>query len=401
MMERVLERIVATTDVHSQLGKVTPLLAGLHRARRAALVVDCGDFFEGTGYYRLGQGRIEMEILVSLYDVLVPGNHGWRHHLQPGLREKTVCANVVDESSGEAPFRHLHPTVIRGQRVAVTAVIGTQAFAAIPVSERSGYRVVDPVKALTDVWEKHQHEVDAWVLLSHSGFDHDLRLAEACPLLDVIFAGHCHSERHGPEQVGSTVVVKGPELAAGYSTAAPGDGCWRASAAQFEPGDTLPASLEPIARQVEVLRDHLAVPLGPVDTSLRDRVLDRRAVLDQVARNLAVGTASAVVVLNESGLRQVHLGQMLTVDNLMAIEPFGNHIVHAQFEREIGLPSLLGQFEERSGPLIVEPRPGPARVAHILTTSYLAEALPLASPTTTVVELSQAVRHVLCSEVAP
>ena len=330
MTERILERIVATTDVHSQLGEVGPLLAGLHRARRDALVVDCGDFFEGTGYYRLGQGRIETEILISLYDVLAPGNHGWLHHLQPGLRELTVSANVVDVSSGEAAFRRLQPTIVGGRRVAVTAVIGEQAFAAIPVGERSGHRVIDPVSALTDVWKKHRHEVDAWVLLSHSGFEHDLRLAEACPFLDVIFAGHCHSERLGPERVGSTVVVKGPELAAGFSTAAPEEEGWRATSAWFEPVDTLPAPLESVGRQVELLRDQLATELGPLDPAWRDRALDRRAVLEQVARRLQACSTSAVVILNESALRQVHLGQLLTADDLLAIEPFGNRIVHAR-----------------------------------------------------------------------
>ncbi|MGI5187147.1 metallophosphoesterase [Promicromonospora sp. CA-289599] len=401
MTERILERIVATTDVHSQLGEVGPLLAGLHRTRRDALVVDCGDFFEGTGYYSLGQGRIETEILVSLFDVLAPGNHGWRHHLQPGLREMTVCANVIEESSDEALFRHLHRTIIGGRRVAVTAVIGEQAFAAIPVRERAGHYVIDPASALTDVWKKHRREVDAWVLLSHSGFDHDLRLAEACPFLDVIFAGHCHSERHGPERVGSTVVVKGAELASGFSTAAPAGRGWDACTARFEPTDTVPAALESFGRQIELLRDQLTTRIGPLDHRWRGRTLDRMAVLEQVASWLPRSAPSAVVILNESALRQVHLGQALTADNLLAIEPFGNRIVHARVEPEVGLSALLSEFAERAGPLVVEPDRALGQVSTVLTTDYLAETLPLEGPPTTVLELSQAVRHVLCSEVTP
>jgi 2',3'-cyclic-nucleotide 2'-phosphodiesterase (5'-nucleotidase family) len=397
--ERVLERIVATTDVHSQLGEIGPLLAGLHDARRDGLVVDCGDFFEGTGYYRLGQGRIEIEILASIYDVIAPGNHGWRHHLEPGLRELTVCANVIEASSGQALFRRVHRTVIGGRRVGVTAVIGEQAFGAIPVGERHGHRVIDPASALMNLWIEHGHEVDAWALLSHSGFEHDLPLAEACPFLDVIFAGHCHSERRGPERVGSTVVVKGPELGAGFSTATPEGGGWNAHAASFEPVNTLPTLLESVGRQVELLRDQLAMPLGPLDPSWRDQVLDRRALLEEVARHL--GAASGVVILNESALRQVWLGQALTVEDLQAIEPFGNRLVHAQVAPGIGLSDLLSEFEERSGLLVVEPRPAPFWVASVLTTNYLAETLPVASPPTTVLELSQAVRHVLCPEVTP
>jgi hypothetical protein len=363
--------------------------------------VDCGDFFEGTGYYRLGRGRIETEILASIYDVVVPGNHGWRHHLEPGLRELTVCANVVDVSTGEAPFRRLHQTTVGGRRVAVTAVIGEQAFAAIPVGERSGHRVIAPASALTGLWAEHCHEVDAWVLLSHSGFEHDLRLAEACPFLDVVFAGHCHSQRHGPGRVGSTVVVKGAELAAGFSTAAPTREGWHASTARFGPVDALPALLEPFGDRIALLRDQLVTPIGLLEPSWRDRALDRRAVLEQVAKRLQACATSSVVILNESALREPDLGKMLTADNLLAIEPFGNSIVQAQASPEIDLSDLLAGFEERAGPLVVHGRQVSAPVSSVVTTSYLAETLSFAGPPATVLDLSQAVRHVLCSEVVP
>lgn len=78
-----------------------PMLIGLHAARRSALVVDCGDFFEGSGYYRLAQGRLERDVLTALYDVIAPGNHGWAHHFEPALHELTVCANVFDNAGGE------------------------------------------------------------------------------------------------------------------------------------------------------------------------------------------------------------------------------------------------------------------------------------------------------------
>lgn len=117
-MNRQLRRIIATTDVHSAFASPAPMLAHLHAARAESLIVDCGDFFEGSGFYRLGQGQIEHEILTSLYDLLAPGNHGWRHHFEPELREMTVCANTTDDA-GLPLFDRVRIERIAGRRVAV------------------------------------------------------------------------------------------------------------------------------------------------------------------------------------------------------------------------------------------------------------------------------------------
>lgn len=195
---RSVRQIMATTDVHSALGAGDLLLGHLHQSRADNLLVDCGDFFEGTGYYRLGQGALEREILLGLYDVIAPGNHGWPHYFEPVLHRRTVCANTVDTASGNSLFRRLRIVEVAGRRTAVTGVIGLQAFDSIPVGQRSGHRATDPVQALRELMLAHHHEVDSWVLLSHSGFEEDLKLAEACPFLDAIFAGHCPQPAHGP-----------------------------------------------------------------------------------------------------------------------------------------------------------------------------------------------------------
>ena len=78
---RCPQRIVATTDVHSALDHAALFVSHLHALRGGALIADCGDFFEGTGYYVLGGGQAETALLTALYDVAAPGNHGYRHHL--------------------------------------------------------------------------------------------------------------------------------------------------------------------------------------------------------------------------------------------------------------------------------------------------------------------------------
>ncbi|MDH6136448.1 5'-nucleotidase/UDP-sugar diphosphatase [Kitasatospora sp. MAA4] len=393
---RTLERIVATTDVHSNLAQITGMLAQLHAERRRSLVVDCGDFFEGTGFYQLAGGSIERQILLSLYDVIAPGNHGWSHHFEPGLRKLTVCANAVDQATGRELFRPLHMAEIGGRQVAVTAVISPQAFGAIPLDQRAGHHVTNPVRALRELLLAHHHEVDAWILLSHSGFEEDLKLADACPFLDVVFAGHCHSEHYGPEPVGKTLVVKGTELGAGYALAEPVGADWTAHPCRFPHTATLPRDLKAIGEEIETISARLNAPLGQVAERWRHTVPDRRELLETVAVRLHSGLGAESVILNETALRPVQLGEVLHLAELLAIEPFGNQLVHADLPEAISgdLAGLLASLTDRAGPLVVTP-PLPPGIRSVLTTDYLAETFRAGRARQAGLQLGQAVRHVL------
>ncbi|MFI5761293.1 bifunctional metallophosphatase/5'-nucleotidase [Streptomyces sp. NPDC051563] len=374
---RPLRQIMATTDIHSTLGAGGPLLGHLHQARADSLLVDCGDFLEGTGYYRRGRGQLEQDILLALYDVVAPGNHGWPHYFEAGLRQRTVCANVVEDSTGHALFRRLHIVDIAGRRTAVTAVIGLQAFNSIPAGQRSAHRVTDPVQTLRELMLAHHHKVDSWVLLSHSGFEQDLQLAEACPFLDVVFAGHCHSEHTGPERVGSTLVLKGQELAVGYAVAERSPEGWVGRTASFPDtsGSVLPTELASVREQIASIDAQLAEPLGRLVAPYRNKPLDRHALLRELAGRLCSGLGSEAVVLNETAVRTTPLGAVLTVGDLLAIEPFDNSLVEAQVAPTFrnDPTALLTHLTERAGPLIAFPDPLPAGLTSVLTTDYLAD----------------------------
>jgi len=375
---RTLRRVIATTDVHSGLDRADSLLAHLHDARASSLVVDCGDFFEGTGYYRLGGGSVEREILLRLYDVLAPGNHGWQHHFEPGLRELTVCANAVDDVRGEPLFRPLHRAHVDGRRIAVTAVIGPQAFAAIPLAHRFGHRVTDPVAALRRLMLEHHHTVDDWILLSHTGFEDDLDLAQACPFLDVVFSGHCHSHHYAPQQVGTTLVVKGAELGLGYAVAERGDGSgWTARSCRFADEAAAPDELVSLTDEIRRLREQLTAPLGLVARRWRSTTApDTRELLTATADRLHRESGIAVI-LNETVLRPGALGRVLRLADILGVEPFGNRLVrtHLPDAAADDIPGLLSHLTHRAGPLVTAPDPLPAGTRIALTTDYLAETI--------------------------
>lgn len=395
---RVLERILATTDFHSAVEQSTSMLAHLHQARPTALIGDCGDFFEGSGYYRLAGGAIERAVLTGLYDVLAPGNHGWTHHFEPDLHPLTVCANAIDEASGRPLFNRVRVFRIGGRRVAVTAVIGPDAFRDIPAQQRHGQRVTDPVRALREVLLAHHHEADAWMLLSHSGFENDLALAAECPFLDIIFAGHCHSDHYAPEPVGDTLVVKGQELGAGYALAEPVGAGWAAHTCTFPTSSpVLPEELAPVARKITAVREQLSAQIGITAETYRGTVPDRHQILSEVATRLRSGLGAEAVILNDTALRPQRLGMVLTFGDLLALEPFANHLVHARIPdaHRYDPAGLVAHLTEQTGPLVTTPDPLPTGLRTVLTTGFLAQNLLGGHGHQAGISLGQAVRHVL------
>ncbi|MFG1705416.1 metallophosphoesterase [Nonomuraea sp. M3C6] len=371
---RVLERILATTDVHSSFDRPLPMLAHLHAARPGALVVDCGDFFEGSGYYRLGGGAIERRALALLYDVIAPGNHGWRHHFEPDLRAMTVCANAIDAGTGEPLFRPVRVERIDGRQVGVTGVIGEEAFATIPPSERTGHRVIQPVLALHELRARYRDAVDDWIVLSHCGFDHDLALPVLCPFISVIFSGHCHSDQQGPVQVQHTLVVKGHELGSGYAEAALRDGRWAVRARTYPRTTRVDNSIAPLLAHIQEIRERLINPLSPLAEPFRDTIPDRREILMLIAHELRIRHAIDTVVLNETSLRPIHLGSVLHEGDLLAIEPFANQLVRAHIADATGDPKdFFGKLTAQVGPLVIDHDPAAPELRCALTTRYLAD----------------------------
>ncbi|WP_371617179.1 metallophosphoesterase [Streptomyces sp. NBC_00454] len=397
---REIQQIVATTDVHSALGQTDGMLSHLSGLRGHSLIADCGDFFEGTGYYQLGKGSLEREILTRLYDVLVPGNHGWPHYFEDDLHPITICANAVSEADGHPLFERVRIVRVQGRRVAVTAVIGPQAFNVIPADQRAGHHVTDPATALREVMLTHHHLVDAWIVLSHSGLDADMKLAAACPFIDVIFAGHCHTPTQAPSRIGDILVVKGRELGIGYAYAEPVAHGWAAAMADFPTTGPVPAALAPLAERIDSIGRQLAEDLGALAEPWTDGMLDRRNLLTHIVGRLHTGLGADAVIVNESALRATVLADRLTLEDLMAIEPFGNQLVHATVPEPFAdnLQGLLEDLTHREGPMATAPTPLPDGARTVLTTNYLADTFLGGRTHQAGIRLTDAVLHTLTEE---
>lgn len=211
--------ILHTNDTHSHLdpirggvadgkGGVIERAAFIDSVRAAegadrVLLLDAGDFSQGTSYFTELEGAIEPRLLNDLgYDVVELGNHEFDNDLE-ALTERlkmldgpvVVCANI-DFSSFELG-KYVQPYAIVERGGMKVGIIGLDATLQTNVVRT----VVDRIQQLDNVevvskWSKVLHEdehCDLVILLSHLGYDEDQALVPLISGIDLVIGGHSHT----------------------------------------------------------------------------------------------------------------------------------------------------------------------------------------------------------------
>lgn len=216
--------ILHTNDVHSHLEPFPandpkyPGLGGVER--RAALirnvrakeknviVLDAGDIFQGTPYFNMFGGEVEMKLMTSMgYDASAIGNHdfdGGLDNLAKQLQHASfplLCANY--DFTGTPMEGKTVPYKIFEHEGVRTGVFGLGIELAGLVDSRLYGKTVyfDPiVKSAEMVKElRDEKKCDVVVCLSHLGFKYendkvsDMVLAKKSRGIDVIIGGHTHT----------------------------------------------------------------------------------------------------------------------------------------------------------------------------------------------------------------
>lgn len=219
--------ILSTTDTHSQ---VEPLSKTASKnadkggyARRMGLIqeercidpylilLDAGDFSQGTPYFNFYRGKIEIEAMNRMgYDAATLGNHEFDNGLDTLAKVikmaqfPFVCANY--DFSGTALDGLVKPwTVIKraGRRIGVFG-LGVAPDDLISKKNFGGIRYLEPVSVANQTAKllKEQEKCDLVVCISHLGSDeqgvkgHETeRDEQIIPLtsnIDIFLSGHTH-----------------------------------------------------------------------------------------------------------------------------------------------------------------------------------------------------------------
>ena len=217
--------LVHTSDTHSCIEPISPNFGDTAQAnkggymRRVALLdqmrkehpdnlllLDCGDFSQGSVYYNLYQGEVEVKLMnLMRYDACTIGNHEFDFGLENLARLirmaefPFVCCNY--DFTGTPCEGLVKPYIIierAGVRVGIFGVC-PQPEGLITAKNYERMRYTRPAQAAQPVIDRLRNEehCDVVVCLSHLGFkdepDMDPDFIRSTTGLDVVLGGHSHT----------------------------------------------------------------------------------------------------------------------------------------------------------------------------------------------------------------
>lgn len=170
------------------------------------LLFDSGDFSQGSGYYTMFKGDVEIGLMNRMgYDAVTIGNHEFDYGLDNLARIfrmanfPIVCANY--DFTGTVCEGLVKPYIILKRNGVKIGVFGLGAPLQGLVSGKNcpGVKFIDPIectKKMVDVL-RNQEKCDMVICLSHLGWgkgnNRDEELIPATDGIDLVLGGHSHT----------------------------------------------------------------------------------------------------------------------------------------------------------------------------------------------------------------
>lgn len=217
--------ILHTNDVHSRM-EPFPMDGGKNQgqggiAKRAAIInkirseeknvllLDAGDMFQGTPYFNIFKGELEIKLMSQLgYDVGTIGNHDFdagienlsnqiKNHANFSLVNSNYNFKNSEISNQILPFKIIKKGKLR---IGITGV-GVELNGLVPKSLYQDTEYSDPITKANYYASilKNDYKCDFVICLSHLGYSHkgnqvsDLILAKESIDIDLIIGGHTHT----------------------------------------------------------------------------------------------------------------------------------------------------------------------------------------------------------------
>ena len=214
--------ILHTGDTHSQIepirvGKGSGT-AGVHRraeyfaqvkaAHENVLLLDAGDYNQGTPYFTVFKGDLEMQLMNALgYDVVGIGNHEFDNGVDELARRLSmaqfpiVCANY--DFTGTPLESLVKPYVIiekAGKKIGIFGLT-TDVTTLVAKQNREGIVYHDVYEVANNMAKelKKKQKCDLVIALTHIGYSGypeevtDISLAQKTSNIDIIIGGHSHT----------------------------------------------------------------------------------------------------------------------------------------------------------------------------------------------------------------
>lgn len=229
--EKEIITILSTNDMHSRIDPF-PLsdkkyggMAGM--ARRASIVnavreegnsvllVDAGDIFQGTPYYNVYKGALELELMSQMqYDAATIGNHEFDDGLGnlslqiPKAAFPFICSNY-DFSKTQMDGKTLRSKIFQKGNIKVGIYgLGIEPKGLISIKNYGDLIYNDPIDTANEMeFELKKEGCNLIIALSHLGYKYkskkvsDQNIAENTKFTNLIIGGHTHTFLEKPDVV--------------------------------------------------------------------------------------------------------------------------------------------------------------------------------------------------------
>lgn len=209
--------IIQTNDTHSQIDPTDKGYGGVQRrkvfvdsvrsVRPDVVLVDAGDAVQGTLFFTLYGGEVEMKAMNALgYDIAILGNHDFDNGMEKmarnvGLSDATWLASNYKFADPEvgALFKPYKIYEYGGKKVGFMG-LNLDPEGMIAQGNADGVEYLDAADAAnaTAWWLKNREGADLVVAVSHLGYENvpspsDRDIIAATKDIDIVLGGHSHT----------------------------------------------------------------------------------------------------------------------------------------------------------------------------------------------------------------
>lgn len=234
--------ILHTNDTHSNIdpfpdnhskfpgmggvAKRHALIQQIRQEEENVLLLDCGDIFQGTPYFNMFNGVLEMKLMSELgYDAATMGNHDFDIGLEGFKTAKKhanfpfLCANYDFSETILNGLTQPYKIFQRGGLEIGIFGVGIELAGLVPSEKYDNTKYLDPIHTANSIAKELKNKgCDLIICLSHLGYDYadtsrvsDRKLAKLSTHIDLILGGHTHTFLEKPtveiNQKGRAVLI--------------------------------------------------------------------------------------------------------------------------------------------------------------------------------------------------
>ena len=332
--------ILAVNDMHATIS-LTPQLAAIADSLRALypdlLIFSAGDNRTGNPFNDMYEpSSYPMTALMNQigFNGSALGNHEFDVKSLPPLiglsRFRYICANIFPTPESGISVVPYEVFDVNGLKVGVIGVVQVSSQKGFPSTHPAnvkGIRFEQPHDVVSR-YEWLSHECDVTILLSHIGFEADVKMADSYPWLDLIIGGHSHTQLKPGELHNGILITQNKNKLprATHITITVEDGHVTGKEAEYIDVSNFASRNAIVEQMVSHFSNNPIFQCVVAQAETPFENVDQ--VADMVCDAFLAETNADIAFQNRGGVRMDKLpAGNITMLDVLQIDPFNNHAV--------------------------------------------------------------------------